>query len=48
MSMRKFVSALLAVLLVAGNAALANAQPRDSGKLHDIVNFWEQSTMHTE
>lgn len=46
--MKRFVSALLAVLLVAGTAALANAQPGKSEKLHDIVNFWEQATVRTE
>jgi hypothetical protein len=48
MSMKRFVSALLAVLLFAGHTALANAQPDRGERLHDTVNFWEQSTVHTE
>jgi hypothetical protein len=48
MSMKKFVSALLVVLFFAGHTALANAQPDHGKRLHDTVNFWEQSAVHTE
>jgi len=48
MSMKKFVSIVLVALFFAGSTGLANAKPYGGKKLHDIVNFWEQSSFHTD
>ena len=46
--MKRFVSALLAVVFIAGQVALANAQPDNGEARRDIVNFWEQATVHAD
>ncbi len=46
--MKRFVSIALVALLFAGSAGLANAKPYDGGTRHDIVNFWELSSFHTD
>lgn len=46
--MRKFVSAVFIVLLIAGNTGLANAQPRGGDTLSDTVNFWELASVQSD
>lgn len=43
--MKRLAGAVAVVLLFAVSANIANAEPRGSRTLHDIVNFWEQSTI---
>jgi hypothetical protein len=43
MSMKSLAGAVAIVLFFAIGTVIANAEPRSSGTMNDVVNFWELS-----